>query len=101
MAWAALVRGTPADLVVDELLFILHLTGRGARGRLAFDILNEHSPVPMRRPLILGAILAGFAALFLAIRGVRAPLDPPPGLPDPAEPPPAAEPARATRAAAG
>ena len=49
----------------------------------------------MRRPLILGAILAGTAALFLAIRGVRAPLDPPPGLPDPAEPPPAAEPATA------
>ena len=47
----------------------------------------------MRRPLILGAILAGAAALFLAIRGVRAPLDPPPGLPDPPEPRPAAEPA--------
>ena len=49
----------------------------------------------MRRPLILGAILAGAAALFLAVRGVRAPLDPPPGLPDPPEPRPAAEPAPA------
>ena len=47
----------------------------------------------MRRPLILGALVAGFAALLLVIRGGRGPLDPPPGLPDPAEAQPAAEPA--------
>jgi uncharacterized membrane protein YdfJ with MMPL/SSD domain len=40
----------------------------------------------MRRPLVLGAILAGAVAAFLAIRGIREPLDPPPGLPDPPEP---------------
>ena len=41
----------------------------------------------MRRPLILGAILAVLAAAFLALRGLRDPLDPPPGLPDPPAPP--------------
>src|SRR5688500_2276290 len=52
----------------------------------------------MRRPLILGAILAAVAAALLAIRGIREPLDPPPGLPDadprplPAEPPDPARP---------
>ena len=49
----------------------------------------------MRRPLILGALVAGFAALLLVIRGGRGPLDPPPGLPDPADAQPAAEPAAA------
>jgi uncharacterized membrane protein YdfJ with MMPL/SSD domain len=44
----------------------------------------------MRRPLILGALLAGAAALFLAIRGIREPLDPPPGFPEPDEDRPAA-----------
>ncbi len=44
----------------------------------------------MRRPIILGAILAGAAAVFLAIRGSREPLDPPPGMPEaPVTPPPA------------
>ena len=42
----------------------------------------------MRRPLILGAILAGVAAVFLAIRGIREPLDPPPGFPEPPIPEP-------------
>ena len=40
----------------------------------------------MRRPLILGAIVAGVAALLLALRGIREPLDPPPGLPELPEP---------------
>ena len=44
----------------------------------------------MRRPIILGAILAGAAAVFLAIRGSREPLDPPPGMQEaPGTPPPA------------
>src|SRR5688572_22745309 len=44
----------------------------------------------MRRPLILGAILAGAAAVFLASRGSREPLDPPAGMPEaPVTPPPA------------
>ena len=47
----------------------------------------------MRRPLILGAILAGAAAVFLAIRGIREPLDPPPGLPEATVPPPPRRPA--------
>jgi uncharacterized membrane protein YdfJ with MMPL/SSD domain len=51
----------------------------------------------MRRPVILGAALAAAAAVFLAIRGIREPLDPPPGLPEPPElqpePRPAVEPA--------
>ena len=47
----------------------------------------------MRRPLILGAILAGAVAVFLVIRGNREPLDSPPGMPEapvttpPADPP--------------
>ncbi len=47
----------------------------------------------MRRPLILGAILAGATAALLALRGIREPLDSPPGLPEappspaPVEPP--------------
>ena len=40
----------------------------------------------MRRPLILGAILAGVAALLIAIRGTREQLEPPPGFPEPAVP---------------
>ena len=47
----------------------------------------------MRRPLILGAILAGTAAIFLAIRGIREPLDPPPGVPEPPGRPPPGRPA--------
>jgi uncharacterized membrane protein YdfJ with MMPL/SSD domain len=50
----------------------------------------------MRRPLILGALLAGFATLLLVIRGSRAPLDPPPGLPEPAEPVSPVDPAPAS-----
>jgi uncharacterized membrane protein YdfJ with MMPL/SSD domain len=47
----------------------------------------------MRRPLIIGAIVAAAAAVFLAIRGSREPLDPPPGLPDPPSPPATERPA--------
>jgi RND superfamily putative drug exporter len=43
----------------------------------------------MRRPLILGALIAGVAAVLLAVRGRRDPLDPldpPPGLPEAPDP---------------
>ncbi|MGH2380941.1 MAG: hypothetical protein ACRDG7_06930, partial [Candidatus Limnocylindria bacterium] len=43
----------------------------------------------MRRPLIIGAILAGIAGLWLAVRSGREAIDPPPGLP---EGPPAVSP---------
>ena len=46
----------------------------------------------MRRPIILGAILAVATAVFLAIRGIREPLDPPPGLPEPPDSRPAVAP---------
>jgi uncharacterized membrane protein YdfJ with MMPL/SSD domain len=51
----------------------------------------------MRRPVILGAALAVAAAIFIAVRGIREPLEPPPGLPDPPAPdvPPVAEPTHA------
>jgi RND superfamily putative drug exporter len=47
----------------------------------------------MRRPVIIAAAVAVATAVFLAIRGIREPLDPPPGLPDPPEPTVAPEPA--------
>jgi uncharacterized membrane protein YdfJ with MMPL/SSD domain len=39
--------------------------------------------MPMRRPLIVGAVLAGIAAVWLAARGIREPDVVPPGLPEP------------------
>ena len=46
----------------------------------------------MRRPLILGVILALLAATWLAIRGNRDPIELPPGLPEPPAPPPVRHP---------